>query len=161
MTVRLARTGRTALVLGFGGFLVAACADSEPGKFAPVEGFAGIVAGDEPRAVVIGRDILGNGGTAVDAAVAMYFAMSVTIPSRVSMGGGGVCVVFQSNNELGEAIEFMPRAAPSGGMVPSGMRAMAALHARHGALRWAQLIVPAESLARFGHAVSRSFAKDL
>ncbi len=161
MTARLARTGRTALVLGFGGFLVAACADSEPGKFAPVEGFAGIVAGDEPRAVVIGRDILGNGGTAVDAAVAMYFAMSVTIPSRVSMGGGGVCVVFQSNNKLGEAIEFMPRAAPSGGMVPSGMRAMAALHARHGALRWAQLIVPAESLARFGHAVSRSFAKDL
>ncbi len=161
MTARLARTGRTALVLGFSGFLLAACTEREPGILAPVEGFAGIVAGDEPRAVVIGRDVLGNGGTAVDAAVAMYFAMAVTMPSRVSMGGGGVCVVFQGNKKRGEAIEFMPRAAPSGGMVPSGMRAMAALHARYGGLRWGQLIAPAESLARFGHAVSRSFAKDL
>jgi gamma-glutamyltranspeptidase/glutathione hydrolase len=141
--------------------LIAACADREPGTFAPVEGFAGIVTGDEPRAVVIGRDILGNGGTAVDAAVAMYFAMAVTLPSRVSLGGGGVCVLFQGDEKKGHAIEFMPRAAPSGGMVPSGMRAMAALHARYGALRWERLISPAESLARFGHAVSRSFEKDL
>ena len=148
-------------VLAAGILLIAACAEREPGTFAPVEGFAGIVAGDEPRAVVIGRDVLGNGGTAVDAAVAMYFAMSVTLPSRAGLGGGGVCVLFQSDEKKGHAIEFMPRAAPSGGMVPSGMRAMAALHARYGALRWEQLLLPAESLARFGHAVSRSFETDL
>jgi gamma-glutamyltranspeptidase/glutathione hydrolase len=111
--------------------------------------------------VVIGREILGNGGTAVDAAVAMYFAMAVTLPSRVSLGGGGVCVMFHGDEKNGHAIEFMPRAAPSGGMVPSGMRAMAALHARYGGLRWERLITPAESMARFGHAVSRSFEKDL
>ncbi|MEE8189433.1 MAG: gamma-glutamyltransferase [Kiloniellales bacterium] len=147
--------------LGFCGLLLVACGGREPGQFGPVEGFAGLVAGDEPRAVVIGRDVLGNGGTAVDAAVAMYFAMSVTLPSRVSLGGGGVCVLFDGDKKRGEAIDFLPRAAPSGGMVPSGMRAMAALHARHGALRWQRLISPAETLARFGHAVSRSFAKDL
>ena len=120
-----------------------------------------MVAGDEPRAVLIGREVLGNGGTAVDAAVAMYFAMAVTLPSRVSLGGGGVCVLFQGGEKRGHAIEFLARAAPSGGMVPSGMRAMAALHARYGALRWEQLLAPAESLARFGHAVSRSFERDL
>jgi gamma-glutamyltranspeptidase/glutathione hydrolase len=38
---------------------------------------------------------------------------------------------------------------------------MAALHARHGLLRWEQLLIPAESLARFGHSVSRAFAHDL
>jgi gamma-glutamyltranspeptidase/glutathione hydrolase len=120
-----------------------------------------VVTGDEPRAVLIGRDVLGNGGTAVDAAVAMYFAMAVTLPSRVSLGGGGVCVLFEGSEKTGHAIEFLPRAAPSGGMVPSGMRAMAALHARSGAMRWERLLAPAESLARFGHAVSRSFERDL
>lgn len=149
-------------VLGACALLLAACSSgSGQGKIGLVEGFAGVVVGDEPRAVVIGRDVLGNGGTAVDAAVAMYFAMAVTMPSRVSLGGGGVCVVFQGDKKSGEAIEFMPRSTPSGGMVPSGMRAMAALHARHGAMRWEQLLSPAETLARFGHAVSRAFAKDL
>lgn len=142
--------------------ILAACApDRQPGELAPVEGFAGVVAGDEPRAVVIGRDVLGNGGTAADAAVAMYFAMSVTMPSRVSLGGGGVCVVFDGGAKTAQAIEFLPRAAPSGGMVPSGMRAMAVLHARYGAVRWEELISPAETLARFGHAVSRAFAMDI
>lgn len=148
-------------MLLFSALWLGACEQREPGIFAPVEGFAGVVTGDEPRAVLIGREVLGNGGTAVDAAVAMYFAMSVTLPSRVSLGGGGVCVLFQGSEKRGHAIEFLPRAAPSGGMVPSGMRAMAALHARYGALRWEQLLAPAESLARFGHAVSRSFERDL
>jgi gamma-glutamyltranspeptidase/glutathione hydrolase len=141
--------------------LLGACEQREPGVFGPVEGFAGVVTGDEPRAVLIGREVLGNGGTAVDAAVAMYFSMAVTLPSRVGLGGGGVCVLFQSQEKRGHAIEFLPRAAASGGMVPSSMRAMAALHARYGSLRWEQLLAPAESLARFGHAVSRSFERDL
>ena len=145
----------------FSALLLGACEQSEPGIFAPVEGFAGVVTGDEPRAVLIGREVLGNGGTAVDAAVAMYFAMAVTLPSRVGLGGGGVCVLFQSREMRGHAIEFLARAAPSGGMVPSGMRAMAALHARYGAMRWEQLLAPAESMARFGHALSRSFERDL
>ncbi|MFQ5468119.1 MAG: gamma-glutamyltransferase, partial [Kiloniellaceae bacterium] len=95
------------------------------------------------------------------AAVGMYFTMAVTMPSRVSLGGGGVCVLFRGDQRKSEAIEFLARAAPSGGMVPSGMRAMAALHSRHGALRWEQLLAPAESLARLGHAASRAFAQDL
>jgi len=159
--VRHFGSGRPLAALLVAALLLGACEQREPGKFAPVEGFAGVVAGDEPRAVLIGREVLGNGGTAVDAAVAMYFAMSVTLPSRVSLGGGGVCVLFQGSEKRGHAIEFLPRAAPSGGMVPSGMRAMAALHARYGGLHWEQLLAPAESLARFGHAVSRAFARDL
>jgi len=142
--------------------LLTACAqDGVQGKIGLVEGFAGVVAADEPRATVIGRDILGNGGTAIDAAVAMYFTMAVTIPSRVGLGGGGVCVLYNGKKKSGEAIEFLPRSAPSGGMVPSNMRAMAAMHARNGTMRWEQLLAPAESMARFGHPVSRAFARDL
>jgi len=143
------------------GLLLAGCAAQEADGITPISGFAGVVAGDEPRAVVVGRDIIGLGGTAVDAAIAMYFTMAVTLPSRASLGGGGVCVTFDGNRKQGGAIEFLPRAASSGGVVPSGMRAMAVLHARYGTLRWEQLLTPAETLARFGHAVSRAFSQDL
>ena len=39
------------------------------------------VAADESRAAEVGRDVLRGGGNATDAAVAMYFAMAVTLPS--------------------------------------------------------------------------------
>ncbi|MHA1600767.1 MAG: gamma-glutamyltransferase [Alphaproteobacteria bacterium] len=142
--------------------LLAACSTGEEiDGVTPISGFAGVVAADEPRAAVVGRDVLGLGGTAVDAAVAMYFTMAVTIPSRASLGGGGVCVTFDAQKRRGEAINFLPRSTASGGIVPSGMRAMAVLHARHGILRWEQMLTPAERLARFGHAVSRAFSQDL
>lgn len=155
--------GKRGLVAGSALLLLAAC-ESHPepgGVFAPVDGFAGLVAGDEPRAVVVGRDVLGNGGTVADAAVAMYFTMAVTMPSRAGLGGGGVCVYFDAPNMSGEVFEFLPRQSASGGMVPGNVRGLAALHARYGTLRWEQMLSPAEGYARFGHAVSRAFARDL
>ncbi|MCH8237779.1 MAG: gamma-glutamyltransferase [Proteobacteria bacterium] len=44
--------------------------------------------------------------------------------------------------------------------VPGMVRGFAALHAKYGKLRWAQLVSPAENLARFGTRVSRAFASD-
>ena len=135
---------------------VAACTgvpDEQKGEIGTVEGFAGIVAADEPRAAVLARDVLGNGGNAADAAVTMYFAMTVTLPSRVGLGGGGVCLIFDNGDLKAESLQFLPRASGERGVVPQGARAMAALHARHGLLRWEQLLIPAESLARFGHPV--------
>ncbi len=139
--------------LGLGG--------DEEGDIGLVEGFAGLVAADEPRATVVGREVLANGGNAADAAVAIYFTMAVTLPSRAGLGGGGVCVVFDNEDRNGEAVVFLPRASGSGGVVPSGVRAMAALHARQGVLRWGELLRASENLARFGHGVSRAFARDL
>lgn len=151
------------LLAGSALLVLSACESTpEPGGvFAPVDGFAGLIAGDEPRAVIVGRDVLGNGGTVADAAVAMYFTMAVTMPSRAGIGGGGVCVYFDAPNMSGEVFEFLPRQSASGGMVPGNVRGMAALHARYGTLRWAQMVSPAETYARFGHAVSRAFARDL
>ncbi|WP_282605629.1 gamma-glutamyltransferase [Pelagibius sp. Alg239-R121] len=143
--------------------LLAAC-ETHPqpdGVFAPVDGFAGLISGDEPRAVIVGRDVIGNGGTVADAAVAMYFTMAVTMPSRAGIGGGGVCVYFDAATMSGEVFEFLPRPGTAGGAVPGNVRGMAALHARYGTLRWAQMLSPAEGYARFGHAVSRAFARDL
>ncbi|NIA68775.1 hypothetical protein HBA54_09245 [Pelagibius litoralis] len=148
--------------------VLGACeAPREPGVIATVEGFAGLVAGDEPRAVIIGRDILGNGGSAADAAVAMYFTMTATLPSRVGIAGNGVCLVHNAGLTLRDrpmgvdVIEFLPGTAGAGGLQLAGPRAMAVLHARHGLLRWAALLNEAERLSRLGHGVSRAFAKDL
>jgi len=148
--------------------VVSACeAPREPGVLAPVEGFAGLVAGDEPRAVTIGRDVIGNGGSAADAAVAMYFAMTVTLPSRVGIAGGGVCVAHNSGlgNQKGAAfvdvIQFLPDAAVPDRPQFAGPRALAVLHARHGATRWEVLLNDAERMARGGYGISRAFASDL
>lgn len=156
------------VLAGFPALVLAACeAGREPGVIAPVEGFAGMVAGDEPRAVTVGRDVLGNGGSAADAAVAMYFTMTATMPSRVGIAGGGLCLAHSSglahsDREPGvEVIEFLPDPADPGRLQMGGPRAMAVLHARHGLLRWEVLLSDAERLTRSGHSVSRAFARDI
>ncbi len=124
------------------------------------------VAADESRAAEIGRDILLAGGNAADAAVAMYFAMAVTLPSAASLGASGACIVHNDKTKAAEAFVFPPIAAPGtvGGqpfIVPSGVRAITLMHVRHGSLRWEATVAPAERLARFGVPVSRALARDL
>lgn len=138
-----------------------ACAESDRVVVAPVEGFAGLVAADEPHATVVGREVLGNGGNAADAAVAMYFTLAVTYPSRVSLGGGGVCSIFHAQDRSGNALVFLPRTGgEGGGVIPLAPRGMAALQARYGRLRWETLLAPAENMARFGHDMSRALVQD-
>jgi gamma-glutamyltranspeptidase/glutathione hydrolase len=121
---------------------------------------------DESRAAEVGRDILLNGGNATDAAAAMYFAMAVTLPSAAGLGASGVCIVHDSKTRAGEAFVFPPVAAPGsirGTQVtlPSGVRAITLMHARHGSVPWAAVVAPAERLARLGVPVSRALSRDL
>lgn len=119
---------------------------------------------DEPRSALVGRDILSAGGNAVDAAVATYFAMSVTYPGAATLGGGGMCVVSRGQDDAVEAIDFRPALFAQGGravMIPGAVRGMFALHARYGRLKWEALLLPAERLARFGNPVPRAFARQI
>lgn len=162
--LRLAVAAGVALSLG-------ACtgddeADRALGEVGYITGFFGGVAADEPTAALIGRDTLTSGGSAVDAAVAMGFALSVSYPNAVSLGGGGVCVVHDATLGVTEAIDFLPPRASGGGgdrptAVPALPRGMVALHARYGRLDWRRVVAPAEQLARFGTRVSRAFAAEL
>ncbi len=124
------------------------------------------VSADESRAAEAGRDILQNGGNATDAAVAMYFAMAVTLPSAASLGASGACVVHNSKTRGAEAFVFAPIAAPGpingvSFIVPTGVRAITLMHIRHGQLRWEQDVSLAERMARSGVPVSRALSRDL
>lgn len=123
--------------------------------------FVGTVAADEPRAALVARDILEAGGFAADAAVAGMFAMAVTYPAAVSLGAGGVCLAADAENLKIDAISFPLRMPVGGGAIPipALVRGMALLHGAYGRLRWEQVVIPAEQLARFGDATSRALVQ--
>jgi gamma-glutamyltranspeptidase/glutathione hydrolase len=136
-------------------------------------GFIGGVVADEPRAALVGRDVLANGGNAADAAVATGFALAVTLPSRASLGAGGACLAYNpSRNGPGggkpEAILFTSVAPANPGpgsdrpaAVPMLARGLYALLARYGSMTFEPLITPAEQMARFGIPASRALVRDL
>ncbi len=137
--------------------------DEQPGVVGTVRGFLGGAVADEPRAALAAKDILSAGGSAADAAVALYFTLAATLPSTASLGGGGVCLVYDSKLHRTEMLDFAARAPAGGGPIalPTGPRGMFLLFSRHGKLRWEQLVSNAESIARFGRPVSRALAADL
>lgn len=134
------------------------------------EAFFGGAVADEPRGAIAARNVLAAGGSAADAAVALYFALAVTYPEAASLGGGGVCLVYApgEDEDTIETLDFLPRnstVTPAAGArpsaVPGAVRGMYALQSRYGRLPWSQLLAPAESLARFGHPASRALVRDL
>jgi gamma-glutamyltranspeptidase/glutathione hydrolase len=129
------------------------------GKFAAVSA-------DEGQAAEVGRSILQEGGNATDAAVAMYFAMAVTLPSAAGLGASGACIVHDAKTKAGEVFAFGPVAAPgpikgAPFIVPTAVRAIALMQIRHGQARWELDIAPSEKLASLGVPVSRGLARDL
>ncbi len=144
-------------------FSLAGCAGQSTDQ-GYISGFNGGVIADEPRAAVVGREVLATGGSAADAVVAAYFAMAVTLPGAAGLGGGGQCVIFSPTLERTESLLFPAETSVRGGTqvaVPANARGMFALHARYGLAAWADLLLPAERLAREGHPISRAFARRL
>jgi gamma-glutamyltranspeptidase/glutathione hydrolase len=137
-----------------------------------IAGFLGGVVADEPRAALVGREVLSAGGTAADAAVAVGFALAVTLPSRAGLGASGACLSYaaspkSANKGVPDAILFIapppqsPGAADRPAAAPMLPRGMFALHARYGTRRFESLIAPAEQMARFGVPASRALVRDL
>jgi gamma-glutamyltranspeptidase / glutathione hydrolase len=136
-------------------------ASKDPGIIGSIEGFAGAAIADDPRAVTAARDVLVAGGSAADAAVAIYFTLAVTLPSSAGLGGGGVCLIHEPGAERPIALDFLPRAAADGSFgLPGNVRGMAVLQSKYGRLKWNQLLGQAEDLAR-GSATSLLLARDL
>jgi len=123
--------------------------------------FAGGAVASEPRTASVARETLAAGGSAADAMTVAFFTAAVTYPAGIGLGGGGICLYYDAASNSEHELDF-PLAPGSGGVaVPAAVRAMAALHSRFGKLPWAQMISPAEQLARFGHPISRALAARL
>ena len=71
-----------------------------------VEGKNGMVVSVDEYASQVGIDILKKGGNAVDAAVAVGFALAVTFPSAGNIGGGGFMVIRFPDTEEAVALDF-------------------------------------------------------
>ena len=122
---------------------------------------SGIVVADEPYAVLSAVNVLKSGGTAADAVVSAFFVMSVTYPVAAGIGAGGSCIVYDANTNTSESINFEKiHLDPESFVgVPTAIRGLGALQARYGKLRWSQIVLHSEKLARFGFNMSRASSK--
>ena len=133
----------------------------QEGTLGFIPGFIGGAVSDEPRAALAARDVLSAGGTAADAAAALYFTLAVTKPAQAGLGGGGVCIVYNWRSKQVETLNFLPPIQPGQGVIPGNTRGMLALQAKYGRLRWELIVNTGERLARLGTTTSRSTARDL
>jgi len=117
-----------------------------------------LVVGDEPYAVQVGANVLSQGGSAVDAATAMYFALAVTYPVAAGLGGGGICLVHNGSQTV--EYDFLARDSSGGGAyaVPGNVRGFAMMQGTYGVLPWARDIAPAEGYAAAGFPISRALS---
>jgi len=132
----------------------------------------GCVATSQPLAAQAGLAMLQEGGTAVDAAIATAAALTVLEPTSNGIGGDAFALVWDGTrlhglNGSGRApaaltVETVQQAGyssmPTHGWltvtVPGAPAAWADLHARFGALPWAQVLQPAITYAEQGHPVA-------
>lgn len=80
--------------------------DSSNDIFHPVYGKNGMVASEKGLATQVGLDILKQGGNAIDAAVAVGFALAVVLPNAGNIGGGGFMVLHDDKTGKDVAIDF-------------------------------------------------------
>lgn len=152
----------------------------------PALGRQAMVATQEAKASRIGLDILKGGGNAVDAAVAVGFALAVTFPRAGNLGGGGFMLVRLAETDKTVAIDyretapadtprdvfldaegkFVAQRSQSTGLgvgVPGTVAGLALAHAKYGSGRYslAQILAPAIALARDGFVVDDDLAESL
>lgn len=132
-----------------------------------------MVAAGHPLAAEAGREMLRNGGNAIDAAIATALVLNLVEPQSSGIGGGGFLLYHHAATARlyawdgretapaaargdrfladGKPMPFMAavRSGSSVG-VPGLVRMMGDAHAAHGHLPWAALFVPAIRLARQG-----------
>jgi gamma-glutamyltranspeptidase / glutathione hydrolase len=161
----------------------ASCVHSQQGKNSEAKYRNGMVVCAYPDAALVGLNVLKKGGNAVDAAVAVQFALEVTLPEAGNIGGGGF-MVYRSANGQANTLDFRERAPAMAsqnmyldsagnvipGMslsthqasgVPGSVDGMVEAHRKYGHLKWEELVQPAIELARKGIKITKRLAADL
>lgn len=148
----------------------------------PVRAKHGMVVTVEPHATEVGLKVLENGGNAVDAAVAVGFALAVTHPGAGNIGGGGFMLLRMADGRT-TFIDFRERAplaasrdmyiGPDGKAtresmvgyrasgVPGTVRGMEMAWQKFGSKKWSELVDPAVDLASKGYALTDAEASSM
>lgn len=160
-------------------FFISAQTTSKP----LVEGKQGMVVSTHPAASDIGLAILKKGGNAIDAAVAVNFALAVCHPSAGNIGGGGFLVYRDKSGNV-KALDYREKAPsdasrdmyldaegkiiPGKSMtgifsvgVPGTVAGMHEMHDKLGKLPWKVLLQPAVELASKGLLLTEREARGL
>ncbi len=142
-----------------------------------------MVVSAHPLATKAGLKVLKNGGNAIDAAVAVQFALAVVHPSAGNIGGGGF-IVYRTYDrkyftldyrekaseaasrdmyldENGEADTEKSRNGHLAAGVPGSVYGMAVAHEKFGKMSWKSLIAPSVKLAREGFPLTEKEAEGL
>ena len=141
----------------------------------PVRARQGMVVAQEPLAADVGVRVLKSGGNAVDAAVAIGFALAVTHPQAGNIGGGGFMLIRFADGKS-TFIDFRERApgkatremyldakgnVTKGSVegwtaagVPGTVKGFEYAQSKYGKLKWPALVDPAVALARDGFEAS-------
>src|SRR5437660_8423732 len=143
----------------------------------PIHSHNAMVVAQEPLAADVGLAVLKSGGNAIDAAVAVGFALAVTHPSAGNIGGGGFMLVRLADGRT-TFIDFREKAPAKSSRdmyldekgkvtkdslvgwrasgVPGSVRGFELAHKKWGHKPWADLLEPAVRLAQDGYPVSYS-----
>jgi gamma-glutamyltranspeptidase/glutathione hydrolase len=136
----------------------------------------GMVVCVSPEAADVGVAVLKQGGTAVDAAVAVALAQAVTYPAAGNIGGGGFMLVYPPGGEstVFEYRETAPAAVTQDTFakttdwhdhkavgVPGTLRGLELAHKKYGKLPWRDLVLPAIRLAEEGFCLDAPMVKSL
>ncbi|MED7789294.1 gamma-glutamyltransferase [Francisella sp. 19X1-34] len=150
----------------------------------PVVQKHGMVSSQEALASVVGLQILKQGGNAVDAAVAVGFALAVTLPRAGNLGGGGFMLIHLKDKHKNIAINYREKAPSkatkdmflnkkgevdyskvsgsySASGVPGTVAGLIDAQQKYGKLTLAQVIAPAIKLAKYGIPVSYDLHQSL
>ena len=148
----------------------------------PVRARHAMVVAEEALAADVGVATLKSGGNAVDAAVAMGFALAVTHPFAGNLGGGGFMLIRFADGRT-TFIDFRERAPEkatrdmyldaqgnptlesidgwrSSG-VPGTVRGFELAQSKYGRKKWAELVAPAVAFAEKGFALNYQIAESL
>lgn len=163
--------------------VLAGCAGGQIGVKSSREYRNGMIVSAKQQASQVGIDILKKGGNAVDAAVAVQFALAVVYPNAGNIGGGGF-MVYRSAKGVANTLDYREKAAAAASRnmyldasgnpivekslygslaagVPGSVAGMFEAHQKYGKLKWADLISPAIALASEGFALSERQANEL
>ena len=124
------------------------------------------------HATEVGYEILRQGGNAVDASVAVGFALAVTLPRAGNLGGGGFILIYDNETDKISAIDYRSAAPKSStskmflegdnvvkfghlvNAVPGSVAGLLKAHEVHGSLPLSILLKPAIRLAKNGFEVT-------